>query len=271
MDEENVNQDVIQEEVTQEQDSSDSQENLDNQDVVTTPDEEQEPQEDTEEDAGEPAELSPRQQKRVEQLEKKAEELKLTKILDRIQQTKQPVQRDERQPMDYREAIDAPDEVYNSLDQDRRSYGDQRYSEGLEQAKAMEFKMNIRLDLPLVKDKLDRLDPVDAEIIDREYLEFVGYRAGNPERGIPDTVRNPDIGYADFVDARIQHAERLAASMALKSQKNIAKQAAQTGIRPDGGAHKGLQISSPQDIANMSSEDFEKNKAAIYKAAGLKL
>jgi len=265
MDEENVNQDVIQEEVTQEQDSSDSQENLDNQDVVTTPDEEQELQEDTEEDAGEPAELSPRQQKRVEQLEKKAEELKLTKILDRIQQTKQPVQRDERQPMDYREAIDAPDEVYNSLDQDRRNYGDQRYNEGLEKSKAIEFKMNIKLDLPLVKDKLDRLDPADATALDREYLQLVGF---DPNTGY---VQNSDIGYADFIDARIQQAERLAASMALKSQKNIAKQAAQTGIRPDGGAHKGLQISSPQDIANMSSEDFEKNKAAIYKAAGLKL
>lgn len=266
MDEENVNQDNIQEEVIEEQAPSDSQENLDNQDVVTTPDEEQESQEEAEEDSDEESEqLTPRQAKRVEQLEKKAEELKLTKILDRIQQTKQPVQREERQPMDYREAIDAPDEVYNSLDQDRRSYGDQRYNDGLEKSKAIEFKMNIKLDLPLVKDKLDRLDPADATALDREYLQLVGF---DPNTGY---VQNSDIGYADFIDARIQQAERLAASMALKSQKNIAKQAAQTGIRPDGGAHKGLQISSPQDIANMSSEDFEKNKAAIYKAAGLKL
>lgn len=267
MDEENVNQDNIQDEVIEEQQTpSDSQENLDNQEVVTTPDEEQESQEEeAEEEAGEPAELSPRQQKRVEQLEKKAEELKLTKILDRIQQTKQPAKREEARPMDYREAIDAPDEVYQSLDQDRQTYGEQRYNEGLEQAKAIEFRTNIKLDLPLVKEKLDKLDPVDAEALDREYLQLVGF---NPQTGF---VRNSDIGYADFIDARIEQAERLAARLAMKSQRNIAKQAAQTGIRPDGGAHKGLQINSPQDIANMSSEEFEKNKAAIYKAAGLKL
>lgn len=266
MDEENVNQDNTQEEVIQEQNPSDSQENLDNQDVVAAPEEESGSQEEEQEESDvESEELTPRQQKRVGQLEKKAEELKLNKILDRIQQTKQPVQREQRKPMDYRDTIDAPDEVYESLDQDRSNYGEQRYSEGLEQAKALEFKMNIKLDLPLVKEKLDKLDPADATALDREYLQLVGF---DPQTGY---VRNADVGYADFIEARIQQAERLAASMALKSQKNIAKQAAQTGIRPDGGAHKGLQISSPQDIANMSSEDFEKNKAAIYKAAGLKL
>lgn len=263
MDEDNVNLDDNQEaEVVEEQESSENQENLDNQDVVTTPDEEIESQEEEEEEAEE-AELSPRQQKRVEQLEKKAEELKLNKILDRIQQTKQPSRREEAKPMDYRTAIDAPDEVYDSLSQDRQSYGDQRYNEGLEQAKASEFRLNIKLDLPIVKEQLDKLDPADAAALDREYLVMTGF---DPSTGF---VKNPDVGYADFIEARIEQAERLAASMNIKSQRNIAKQAAQTGIRPDGGAHKGLQISNPGDIANLSAADFEKNRAAIYKQAGL--
>lgn len=265
MDEATVNQDDVQEEQPQEQEQSESQENLDNQSETTT-DEEVEAPAETEEVEDEQEELTPRQQKRVEQIERKAEELKLNKILDRIQRpSAAPQQQRESQPMDYRETIEAPDEVYKTLDQDRQNYGEQRYSEGLEQAKAIEFRTNIKLDLPIVKDKLDKLDPADAQALDREYLNLVGF---DPQTGF---VRNSDVGYADFIEARIEQAERLAASMNLKSQRNIAKQAAQTGIRPDGGAHKGLQINNPGDIAKMSSEEFEKNKAAIYKAAGLNL
>lgn len=242
----------------QEADAQD--EHIDNkEDVVAAPAEDADQQEETEE-----AELTPRQQKRVEQLEKKAEELKLNKILDRIQSTKQQTRKGEEK-LNYRDAIDAPDEVYDTLDKDRQTYGDQRYNEGLEVVKAMEFRTNIKLDLPLVKDKLDKLDPADAAAIDREYLLYTGY---DPQTGF---VKNPDIGYADFVEAQIERAERLATNMHLKSQQNIAKQAAQTGVRPDGGGRQGIKIESAADIAKMTPEQFEKNREAIYKAAGLTL
>lgn len=236
-------------------------EHIDNiEDVVAAPAEDADQQEEVEE-----ADLSPRQQKRVEQLEKKAEELKLNKILDRIQGVKQPQRREQSDPLNYRDAIEAPDEVYDTLDNDRRNYGDQRYNEGLEVVKAMEFRTNIKLDLPLVREKLDKLDPADAAAIDREYLLYTGYDA---QTGI---VKNPDIGYADFVEAQIERAERLATNMHLKSQQNIAKQAAQTGVRPDGGGRQGIKIESAADIANMTPEQFAKNREAVYKAAGLTL
>lgn len=263
MDEENVIPEDNQEEIIQEEDTSTSQEeNLEQEDVVAAPAEDA--PNDQDEELEDNSELSPRQQKRLEQVEKKAEELKLNKILDRIQQGKRPAsKREEVEAMDYRQTIDAPDEVYNSLSKDREQYGERRYSEGLEQAKAIEFRTNLKLDLPLVKDKLDRLDAVDAELLDREYLKLVGF---DPKTGF---VVNSEIGYADYIEARVEQAERLAARLNVQSQKNIAKQAAQTGIRPDGGAHKGLQIKNPGDIASMSADDFEKNRATIYKQAGL--
>lgn len=256
----NINEEVIdqEEQVVEPED----QENVNNEEEGVEDEQSENTQEGQidEEDSG----LSRRQQKRVDQIEKKAEELKLNKILDRIQGIKNTPKKDrESQPKDYRDMIDAPDEVYDTLNQDRESYGDQKYNEGLQVANAMEWRTNMRMDLPLVKDKLDRLDPADAEAIDREYLIFSGF---DPQSGF---VNNPSIGYADFVEARIEQAERLAASMNLKSQKNIARQAAQTGVRPDGGSHKGLQISSADDIRSLSPEQFEKNRAAIYKAAGL--
>lgn len=271
MDEQTVAQDddqsVIQEEVVEQEAQevdSDDQQDINKEEVVSAPAEgEEEQQEDGVEEEEAPT-LTNRQMKRINQIEQKAEELKLNKILDRIQGIKStPRQEHKSQPKDYREMIDAPDEVYETLNQDRESYGDQKYNEGLQVANAIEWKTNMRMDLPLVKEKLDNLDPADAEAIDREYLIFSGF---DPNTGF---INNPNIGYADFVEARIQQAERLASSMNLKSQKNIARQAAQTGVRPDGGAHKGLQISSPDDIRSMTPEQFEKNRAAIYKAAGL--
>jgi hypothetical protein len=265
MDEENVTQDDTQvvesQEVTEE--SSPSNEHL-NEEVAEDTSEQTDGSEQREE-VEDNEELTSRQQKRVEQIEKKAEELKLTKILDRIQGTKQPQRRDASDPLNYREAIDAPDEVYETLDNDRRSFGEQRYNEGLEAVRAMEFRTNIKLDLPIVQGKLDKLDPADAQAIDREYLMYTGY---DPTTGY---VKNPDIGYADFVEAQIERAERLASNMHLKSQQNIAKQAAQTGVRPDGGGRQGIKIESAQDIAKMSDKEFEKNREAIYKAAGLTL
>jgi len=254
MDEDNTNPQTQDGEEQLEQSSSDEQLNEVVEESAQT-DESQETEE-------EQPELSPRQQKRVEQVEEQAKEYKLNKILDRIQNTKQtPSQREN--PLDYREAIDAPDEVYNTLDKDRSQYGDQRYNEGLEVAKAIEFRTNIRLDLPIVKEKLDKLDPQDAATLDREYLQFVGF---NPKNG---TVQHADVGYADFIEARIEQAERLARSMTQQTHKNIAKQAAQVGVRPDGSTRSGVKVQNPGDISSMSDDDFEKNRASIYKSMGL--
>lgn len=203
------------------------------------------------------AELSPRQQKRVEQIENEAKEYKLNKILDRIQTSQtQPRTKSGFNPMDYREAMDAPDEVYEKLENDRRASAEASYNEGLRTAEAIEWRTNIKIDLPIVKEVLDRLDPEDAAAIDREYLLYSQY---DPETGY---VANSGISYADFVTARVEQVERIAKNLQVKSQKNIAKQAAQTGIRPDGGSNK-PKFDSPDDIAKLTPEQYRKHKTAI--------
>lgn len=257
-----------QNESQEESDQSTDQEQLNNE-PVDQPDADA-PAEEVEEPQDDP-ELSPRQQKRVEQIENQAKEYKLNKILDRVQNInpRQSTEKQDISQLNYRDEIDAPDELYDKLEQDRNQYADQRYSAGKEEAmqqlQAMEWRTNIKLDLPLVKEKLDKLDPEDAAAIDREYLLYSGF---NRKTGV---VANPGIPYADFVEAQIERAERLAANMQVQSSKNIAQQAANQGVRPDGGGRQGFTLTNPGDISKLSDKEFAKYRKDIYKQLGTSL
>lgn len=264
MDEQTVDaQNTEQIEQSTEQLESTSEQHLENQEASSEEIQEEQQQVSSQEDDGQ---LSPRQQKRVDQIEEKAKELKFNKILDRIEQSKHGRQQDEidEKLIDYKDTLDAPDDIYEQLERDRQAASEQGYSKGLKQAQSLEWKTNLRLDLPTVKEQLDRLDPVDAEAIDKEYLYYSGY---DPKTG---TVQNPNISYADFVEARVEQATRLAERLAVRSQKNIAQQASKTGVRPSGGtAQRGVNVTSAEDIANMSVSDWDKNKDAILKQLGI--
>lgn len=158
-------------------------------------------------------------------------------------QPQQPVQ-----GLNYAEALDADPEVIERLEADRQATGQAQYQAGQnatsEALQYSQFYNNIRFDLPLVKDKLSKLDPTDAKALDDEYIAITG---ADTTRG---TVRNPNIGYAEFIEARIEQAERLAASMVETTTKNIAKQAATTGLRPDGSTAKRLNLNqAPEDMS----------------------
>lgn len=208
--------------------------------------------------------LSRRQQKAVDRVEAEAKEYGLNKILDRITQVKQPQSAPQQNSnLNYREVMDAPDEVYSQLEKEREQVRNQAYNEGINRFERFEFEQNLKTDLPLVQEKLSKLDPAAAEALDRMYLQTIGF---NPETGIP-TVKG--IGYADFIDAQLELANSIASNKVINSQRNIAKQAAQTGIRPDGGGRQGFQVNSIDDIRGLSPEDFEKNREAIYRQAGI--
>lgn len=148
-----------------------------------------------------------------------------------------------RDALDYQNALDADPQVIQQLEADRRAEGESRYNEGLQTANAIEFRTNIKLDLPLVKEKMEKLDPRDADALDREYLYAVGF---DPGTGF---VSNPNIGYAEFIDAKIEMGERLAQSMNANTVRNVARQAATTGLRPDGSSAKRLNLNqAPEDM-----------------------
>lgn len=207
--------------------------------------------------------LSRRQQKAVDRVEAEAKEFGLNKILDRITQVKQPTQSAQRDSLDYRQVMDAPDEVYSQLEQEREQVHNRGYNEGLNKFEAFEFKQNLKTDLPLVQEKLSKLDPAAATALDRMYLQTVQYDSNT---GVPGVK---GIGYADFIDAQLELANSIASNRVIDSQRNIAKQAAQTGIRPDGAGRQGFKINSVEDLRNLSAEDYEKNREAIYRQAGI--
>ncbi len=216
--------------------------------------EEEQEQEDaegeTEEVEEEPEKPSRREQLRIQTLLKKYGDPRIER------------QAPSQEQLDYSQALDADPEVVKQLTEDRQQYGTAEYNRGQsESTQALQYTQfynNIRFDMPLVKDKLSKLDPMDAKAIDDEYVAITG---ADPERGY---VRNPDIGYADFVEARLEQAERLAKSMAAQSSKNIARQAAQTGLRPDGSVSKRLNLN--KDPSDMSLEELY----AVTGAAGPK-
>lgn len=146
--------------------------------------------------------------------------------------------------LDYGQALDADPEVIKQLEADRQRTQQSYYNEGLRRAEAIEFKTNIRLDLPLVEERMKQLDPRDAEALDKEYLYAVGF---DPQTGY---VQNSNIGYAEFIEAKIEMAHRLATSMSAETTKNVARQAATTGLRPDGSSAKRLNLNkAPEDMS----------------------
>lgn len=234
----------------------------DNQELEETEEqteESEESTEETEEAEGETTEqeLSPRQQKRVEQLKQS----KLDSILDRVTQGR--TQGSAYKPLDYKETIDADDKVIDQLSNDREQYATDLQRQTNERLTTELWKRDIKSDLALVRDKLDKLDPSDARAIDKEYLLYSGY---DPEN---NRVLNPTISYAEFVEAQIERAHKIAANLNIQTQQNVAKQVAQTGLRPTGGTSKATKISSADDIANMSQGDWEKNRESYLKQMGI--
>lgn len=175
--------------------------------------------------------------------------------------------RKEEQPkgLDYKEALDADPEVIERLEADRKAASESSYNQGLEQAKTIQFHTRLEVDAPRVEDKYKFLNPRDKENFDSVradamnslYLQSVGYDPGDPSKGIPESVQNPNIRYADFVEAQMEFAEALMAEKSQRSSENIAKQVAQTGLRPDGSASKGLNLDPNRDPGEMSDEELD--------------
>lgn len=166
--------------------------------------------------------------------------------------------------MDYESELNADPETVKRLQQDRDNVADQAFKEGLKRTQAIEFRTRLEVDAPRVETKYPSLDknspdfhPALADSVNKMYLGAVGY---DPKSG---TVANPDIRYADYVEAFMELADEMAATKAAKSSANISSQAANTGIRPNGGKAKSFNFNKqPKDMS-----DDELN--AFLKANGL--
>lgn len=183
------------------------------------------------------------------------EQLRIQKLLEkygdpRQQASQAPLQQKQEDTLDYKSEFNIEDpEVLQQLENDRNRAQSSAYNEGLQRAQSIEWKTNMRLDLPLVADKLQNMDSRDVDALNQEYLYVTGYDPAT------DTVRNPNVGYAEFIEAQVERAERLAKSMTANTAKNIAKQAATTGLRPDGSSAKRMNLNKPAH--QMSDEELD--------------
>lgn len=164
--------------------------------------------------------VSRRANKRIQELTRKLAEAQQ-------HQPQRPVQRQQL----INEGDYTPEEI-NGLAQ---QYGQEQYSAGLAQANALAFSTRLEIDAPKVATKYpvldqnsDNFDPGVSAFINESYLKTVGY---DPQVG---SVQNNNIRYEEYVEGMMELVDTLSQGKEADSQKNLAKQAAQTGVRPSG-------------------------------------
>jgi len=214
---------------------------------------EEEPKEQTEapeeEQATEEApEMSRRKQKRLEKLEGLVNKLK--------GEDRPPTPQQQQSGIDYRKLIEADEEVYKQLDKVSQDYGQEQYQAGVQQVNAAEFRLRLDFDAPRVESKYpqfdkssEEFDPSLANSVNQWYLSTVGFNAQS------GTVQNPNVRYSDFVEGIMELADNMATTKTETTSQNIAKQAANTGLRPDGSSPKSFDLNkAPED---MTEEELE--------------
>lgn len=208
------------------------------------------------EEPAEEEQLSPRAQKRLESL-------KIQEQINRLKQTSPQYSQSKRDDaLDYGTALDADPEVIKQLEADRTAEGQAQYNQGLERSNYNKWEILLSMDEPAVRTKYPELDPSNkekfypalAQTMATKFAMFSGYNAGDPEKGVPRTVQNPDLRYLDFVEGEMEFANELASLKNAQTVKNVAKQAATTGLRPDGGTAKRLNLN--KNPADMSTEEL---------------
>lgn len=216
---------------------------------------EEEPAEVVEDEPVEPEE--PEEEEEEEKPPSRRENLRIQKLIQ---------QRDEaaaktsvelpKGGLDYGKELDASPEVVAQLNADRDAYGKSLYQQGIDQANSIRFQTRLEVDAPRVEAKHPQLDKdspefhaVLANAINTMYLSAVGY---NEKTG---SVRNPNIRYSDYVESMFELASEMADQQTVSAKKSIAKQAASTGLRPDGGGSKRMNLSkAPKDMSNEELE-----------------
>lgn len=202
------------------------------------PEQPEEPEELPVEEEGEkvPPPMSKRKAERLAKLENLVSKLRT----DKVPEVHKP------SGLDYKTALDADDETISQFEADRTAAAQTGFNEGLERAKSIQFHTRLEIDSPKVEKLYDELgvDPETRRQLDTWYLTTVGY---NPQN---DTVSNNNLRYSDFAEGLAGISESLSRNKTETTQKNIAKQAANTGLRPDGSTAKLNFNKAPEDMTD---------------------
>lgn len=196
-----------------------------------------------------------------EQVEEPVSRRANKRIQDLTRKLAEAQQQPQYQPRQQRQIIGEGDYDLDQVNGMAEQYGAQRYQEGLAQANALAFSTRLEIDAPKVATKYgvldqnsDNFDPGVAAFINESYLKTVGY---DPQAG---SVQNNNIRYEEYVDGMMELVETLSQGKAADSTKNLAKQAAQTGVRPSG-------VSKTYSGADPSKMTLEQLQAAALEEA----
>lgn len=230
---------------------------------------ETEPTQEVEEPENAPEEAEPEEEEVAPQPEEpqpsRRESLRIQQLIQKMKQPEKPVAPQTPVGLDYASELDTTPEVADMLNQDRGQYGQAMYQQGLEQVKSMQFHTRLDIDAPRVESRYPILDPSNkdtfnpaiADALNTAYLNMAGY---DSDKG---TVQNPDIRYADYIEAQMELAEVIAGDKNAKTVQNIAKQATKTGLRPDGSKAKSMNL-------NQAPEQMTDEELAAVIAQNLK-
>lgn len=178
------------------------------------------------------------------------------------------------------------------LEADRKAIADNKFAEGVQTGitagteplvKEM-WADRLDLDSERVTTKYEELNPdskvynpkLEAHLV-QQYIAFAGVEKDANGRV---SIAKPNVRFRDFVEAEMRNLEDFATSRNAASQKDLVKQAANTGLRPNGQSRSTktspFDPNDPHSLENMSSEDYWKNggreasDAYIAQRLGLK-
>lgn len=214
----------------------------------------------------------------------------IDKLSEQIRNSNQePHQRSESpsyKPLEYQEGEYDPQQ----LEKDRQTYGKTQYEQGIKEAQQyidpLKQQMwadrleidgeRVKKDWPIMDEGSTEFDPDFTGEINQKFLNFIGYRQDKDGRV---TIERQNVRYSDFVKAERQNIERYASRLNENSTKNIVKQAANTGMRPNGQprstSHKNVDTSDPNWISKLSAKEWEEwgrdlADSEINKGLGIK-
>lgn len=158
--------------------------------------------------------------------------------------------------IDYTKLLDAPDELIERLNQDRTTASESAFQQGLDQSKSLEFRMLLNIDAPQVETRYPQIDPRSeqynkalADDINIMFLRHAGYDKTTGK------VTDPELRYGPYVDSIFALADSIAGEKNQETVSNVTKQAARTGIRPDGSTPKRMNLNQAPEA--MSDEELD--------------
>lgn len=203
------------------------------------------------------AEEEPEAAPKEEEKPSRRKELRIDTLLAKLKEKEtRPTPTAVPDSIDYSKDLDTEPEIAQRLEEDRRKSNQAFFNQGLEQSKSLQFQTRLEIDAPRVEAKYPQLDKDSAEFhpglaaaVNNMFLTTVGY---DQETG---RVANPNLRYSVYVESIFELASEIAGEQNVETTKTIKRQAAQTGLRPDGSGSKKLNLNKPP--AMMTDEELD--------------